>query len=59
MSDKIDILKVFGAHVFAMIVSFSDVEGTLKIASLLLAIGYGVWKWRTDYVKHKSAKKKK
>lgn len=49
----LDITKVFGVHFCAISITFSDVEGSLKIASLILAIAYGVWKWRTEYLKHK------
>jgi hypothetical protein len=48
-----DIAKVFGVHICAITITFSNVEGFLKIASLALAIGYGVWKWRVDYLKNK------
>lgn len=55
--DKIDLLtdiaKVFGFHVFAITISLSTVEWTLKIVSLLAAIGYTLWKWRSDYLKDK------
>lgn len=52
----IDILKVFGIHACAITITFSDVADTLKIISLLLAISYGAWKWRVDYVKNKNEK---
>jgi len=53
----VDILKVFGVHICAIGITFSNVEGVLKLASLSLAIGYGIWKWRTDYLKNKNGNK--
>lgn len=53
----LDIAKVFGVHICAITITFSNVEGALKIASLTLAIGYGIWKWRVDYVKNKKSKR--
>lgn len=49
----IDILKVFGIHIGAVVITLSNVEIALKIISLGVAIGYGVWKWRVDYLKNK------
>lgn len=56
MTDKeitTDIIKVFGAHICAITISFTNVENTLKVISLLIAIFYGAWKWRVDYLKNK------
>jgi hypothetical protein len=33
----------------AISITFTDSESFLKIFSLLLAIGYTVWKWITEY----------
>ncbi len=40
-------------HILAVGLTFTDVENYLKIVSLIVAIGYTGWKWRTDYKKHK------
>lgn len=48
-----DIAKVVGVHLGAVAVSFTNVERSLKLLSLLVAIGYGLWKWRVDYLKNK------
>lgn len=40
-------------HVLAIGITFTDVENTLKLVSLLLAIGYTGWKWRSEYKKRK------
>lgn len=50
----IDVLKVFGVHTGAVIITFSNVEGFFKLLSLGVAIGYGIWKWRVDYIKNKN-----
>lgn len=36
-------------HMIAVLVTFTNVENTLKILSLIIAIGYTVWKWRSEY----------
>jgi len=35
-------------HILAIGITFTDVENVLKIVSLLLAIGYTAWKWRSE-----------
>ena len=57
--DHHDIFQVLLAHLGAITVTFLNVEGTLKITSLLLAIGYTCWKWRTEYQKNKKHGKDK
>ena len=54
-----DILKVFGVHSIAMMITFSDVEFVLKITSLIIAITYGIWKFRVDYLKNKNGNNSK
>lgn len=51
-----DIIKVFIVHLAAIGITMSGVEWFLKMVSLGLAIGYGVWKWRIDYLKNKHGK---
>ena len=43
-----DIGSVLTAHALAIVVTFTNVSESLKIISLLLAIGYTGWKWYTD-----------
>ena len=38
-------------HVLAIGITFTDVENVLKIVSLLLAIGYTIFKWRCELKK--------
>jgi hypothetical protein len=59
IQDHHDIFQVLLAHLGAITVSFLNVENTLKITSLLLAIGYTSWKWRTEYVNRKHGKDKR
>lgn len=44
-------LEVLFIHVAAVGVTYTDVEQPLKIISLLIAIGYGIWRWKRDYYK--------
>lgn len=51
---------LLSSGVFAM-VTLSGLNEWLKFLSIMVAIGYGVWKWRTDYVlnkKNNSTRKK-
>ena len=57
--DHHDIFQVLLAHLVAITITFLNVENTLKITSLLLAIGYTAWKWVTEYVKNKKHGKDK
>lgn len=52
-----DFSKVMGAHLCAIGINFTDVDTWLKRASLIVALGYGIWKWRVDYVKNKKSKR--
>ena len=50
--DKIlDYLDVPTLHAIAIALTFTDVENILKVSSLILAIGYTLWKWRSEYKK--------
>jgi hypothetical protein len=49
----LDIGSVLCAHAIAMLVNLTNVSDLLKITSLILAIGYTAWKWRTEYKKEK------
>lgn len=47
----LDYFDVPTLHVIAISITFTDVENILKISSLILAIGYTLWKWRYEYIK--------
>lgn len=47
----VDYFDVPLLHMIAVFVTFTNVENTLKILSLLLAICYTIWKWRSEYKK--------
>lgn len=53
LHDHPDVLSVILAHVGAIGLTFMNVEWTLKIISLLLAIGYTCWKWVVEWKKNK------
>jgi len=46
------------AHGTALAISITNFEDWLKITSLLLAIGYTIFKWRSDLKQDKTKKKK-
>lgn len=50
----IDCGKVMAVHLGAVGVNLSDANEWLKFGSLAIAIGYGIWKWRVDYLKNKA-----
>lgn len=59
MKDSIhSIGSVLLAHTTALAISITDFEDWLKITSLLLAIGYTIYKWRSDLKQNKIKKKK-
>ena len=45
------------AHSTALAISITDFEDWLKITSLLLAIGYTIFKWRADLKQAKTKKR--
>ncbi len=49
----IAVAKVAGVSTTAVVISLSTVKDYLSIISLLLAIGYGIYKWRSDIKKNK------
>ena len=53
-----DVTSVILAHLAAIGVTLTQAEQWLKIVSLLLAIGYGAWKWQHEYKKAKNEKDK-
>lgn len=54
MSRLLDYFDVPLLHFVAISITFTNAESTLKIVSLLLAIGYTIWKWRHEFKnKHK------
>jgi len=50
--------SVLLAHTTALAISITDFEDWLKITSLLLAIAYTIFKWRSDLKQNKTKKKK-
>lgn len=51
MHKILDYIDVPLLHVLAIGITFTNVELFLKIASLLLAIGYTSWKWIHEFRK--------
>lgn len=49
--EKIDTAKVIAASLTATGITIADVNSLLTTFSIILAIGYTVWKWRKDYKK--------
>lgn len=52
-----DSIEVIGAHAAAIAISFSDVEQSLKIISLLTAIIFTIYKFRNEYKDRQERKK--
>jgi hypothetical protein len=53
-----DVLQVLMAHALAMFVNVTNLADWLKVLSLMIAIGYTVWKWVYEYKKTKSLNEK-
>lgn len=54
----LDYFDVPALHGVAIAITFTNIENVLKIASLLIAVGYTIWKWRSEYLqKNKRIKK--
>ena len=51
MTRLLDYIDVPLLHCIAISITFTDAENALKILSLLLAIGYTLWKWRNEFLK--------
>lgn len=51
MTKLLDYFDVPVLHCVAIAITFTDIENALKLLSLLLAIGYTVWKWRSEILK--------
>jgi hypothetical protein len=49
MNRLLDYFDVPLLHCIAIAITFTEIENALKLFSLLLAIGYTVWKWTTEY----------
>ena len=50
MSKLLDYFDVPVLHFIAIAITFTDIENALKLLSLLLAIGYTLWKWRSEFL---------
>ena len=55
MIDK-NATEVAVAQIAAISMSMSDVEGWLQMASLLLAVSFGIYKWYKEIKKIKNSK---
>jgi hypothetical protein len=53
MNKILDYFDVPVLHCVAIAITFTDIETALKFVSLLLAIGYTIWKWISEY-KHQN-----
>lgn len=51
LEKTLDTAKVVGANAGAITITASGVQQTLSIISIVLAIGYTIWKWRRDFKK--------
>lgn len=45
----LDYFDVPVLHFVAISITFTNAESALKIVSLLLAIAYTIWKWRSEF----------
>lgn len=52
--DHSDVFTVIVIHLSAIGVTLLNVELALKIISLLLAIGYTLWRWYKEWKKSKN-----
>ena len=50
MTRLLDYFDVPLLHCVAIAITFTDIENALKLFSLLLAIGYTLWKWRSEFL---------
>jgi len=51
MTKLLDYFDVPVLHFIAIAITFTDIENALKLLSLCLAIGYTLWKWRSEFLK--------
>jgi hypothetical protein len=59
LQDHPDVFKVGLLNVTAFFLTFTNIEGALKILALSITIGYGVWKWISEWKKENRLNKKK
>lgn len=50
MTRILDYFDVPLLHCVAIAITFTEIENALKVISLLLAIGYTLWKWRSEFL---------
>jgi hypothetical protein len=50
MTKLLDYFDVPVLHFIAISITFTDAESALKLLSLCLAIGYTLWKWRSEFL---------
>lgn len=55
----IDVIKVASFQVGTVVLAFTlaDLKEILGVISIFIAIGYGIWKWRTDVKDRKNKNK--
>jgi len=53
---KFDLIKVLLINIAGLGITFTGIEIFLKVLTLVLTIGYTIWKWRKDYLKDKAKK---
>ena len=51
------IVQVVVVHVFAVALTFTSVDSWLKTSGLIVALGFGIWKWRVEYLREKRLRK--
>lgn len=50
MTRLLNYLDVPVLHCVAIAITFTNIENFLKLFSLILAIGYTLWKWRNEFL---------
>ncbi len=51
-----DVLHIIGVNTVALGITVADIEETLKIAAMVVALCYSIWRWIIDYKKYKTKK---
>ncbi len=52
LSQQVDAIKVVAINLLAFGITLTDVEQVLKIVALVISIGYGAYKWISDFKKN-------
>jgi type IV secretory pathway TrbL component len=51
------IVQVVIVHVFAVALTFTNLDSWLKTGGLAVALGFGIWKWRVEYKREQRLRK--